>query len=106
MVGGCLKVVSKSQIWLDFFPRAALCYPLRCTRQRREEFLVKAEQYYLNYLQTFFPDSFVAKVVAAWHGGGVTIMNAPQLVPIRCCLDQITVTLLLNIVQLKKPKSE
>ena len=96
--------MNKSQFWWNFL-RAALSCLLRCTRERRQEFLVKAVQYYLNYLQTFFPDSFVAKVAAACRPKARWCHHNECGAP--PCPDQITATtLLLNIVQLQKPKSE
>ena len=70
--------------------------PLEMHGGRRQEFLVKAGQYYLNYLQTFFPDSFVAKVAAAcrpkvrWWCGGPPWWCHHNECDAPPCPDQIT----------------
>ena len=86
----------KFKTFVRFCARASLRCLLRCTGGRRQEFLVKAGQYYLNYLQTFFPDSFVAKVAAAcrpkvrWWCGGPPWWCHHNECDAPPCPDQIT----------------
>ena len=86
----------KFKTFVRFCARASLRCLLRCTGERRQEFLVKAGQYYLNYLQTFFPDSFVAKVAAAcrpkvrWWCGGPPWWCHHNECDAPPCPDQIT----------------